>query len=260
MKVVILCGGFGTRIRDVSENIPKPMIPIGNRPIIWHIMKYYSMFGHNEFILLLGYKSEVIKNYFVNYSINSNDFKITLGDSNSIKFLNECEEKNWKITFAETGLNTMTGGRIKKIQKYISEDETFMITYGDGLGNIDLKKLVDFHKSHGKALTLTGVTPVGRFGEILTDGEGLITNFKEKPKTSSSKINGGFFIANYSLFNFISNDPQEIFEKDPMTRLVESKELMQFDHDGFWQPMDSQKEFKLLNEIYNNDKAEWKIW
>ena len=260
MKVVILCGGFGTRIRDVSENIPKPMIPIGNKPILWHIMKYYSMFGHNEFILLLGYKSEVIKNYFVNYLTNSSDFEITLGDSNSIKFLNESEEKNWKITFAETGLNTMTGGRIKKIQKYIGKDETFMITYGDGLGNIDLHKLVDFHLSHGKSLTLTGVTPSGRFGEILTDGEGLITNFKEKPKTSSTKINGGFFIANYSLFKYISNDSQEIFEKDPMTRLVENEELMQFDHDGFWQPMDSHKEYKLLNEIYSNNKAEWKIW
>jgi len=260
MKVVILCGGFGTRIRDVSENLPKPMIPIADRPILWHIMKYYSMYGHNEFILLLGYKGDVIKDYFINYSLNTNDCQITIGDSKSLKFLTENDEKNWKITFAETGLNTMTGGRIKKIQKYIKPNETFMITYGDGLGNINLDNLNKFHKSHGKSLTLTGVSPSGRFGEILTDGEGLITDFKEKPKTSKTKINGGFFVANYSLFEYINDDSQEIFEQEPMNRLVEKGQLMQFNHDGFWQPMDSQKEYKLLNEMYIKGEAKWKIW
>ena len=259
MKVVLLCGGYGTRIRDVSEELPKPMIPIGNKPIIWHIMKYYSMFGYNDFILLLGYKSNVIKNYFLNYLTNTNDIQISLGDKNSLKILNQNDENDWNVILAETGLDSMTGARIKKIQKYIKPSESFHLTYGDGLGNININSLVNYHKKHGKTLTLTGVSPSGRFGEILTDGEGLITDFKEKPKSTKAKINGGFFVANYSLFNYIDNDNNEIFEQNPIGRLVKKKELMQFNHDGFWQPMDSQKEFKLLNDLYKTDKAPWKI-
>jgi len=260
MKVVILCGGFGTRIRDVAENIPKPMVLIGNRPILWHIMKYYASFGHKEFILLLGYKSNIIKDYFLNYEVHNNDFTINLGKKDSLQIHDSHPEKDWKITFAETGLNAMTGARIKKIQKYINKDETFLLTYGDGLGDIDLDSLVNFHKENGKTLTLTGVMPAGRFGELLTNGQGEITDFKEKPKIVNNRINGGFFVANYSLFDYIENDDNEIFEQEPMRRLVEQRELMQFNHDGFWQPMDTFKEYNLLNQIFKENKAPWKIW
>ena len=258
MKVVLLCGGFGTRIRDVNENLPKPMLPIGNKPIIWHIMNYYSKFGHNEFIPCLGYKGDIIKNYFLNYKTNQSNLEIDL-NKNEIKYLDNEKNLDWKIKLIDTGLNTYTGGRIKRIQKYIDPNETFMINYGDGLGDIDLNKLVKFHKGHGKSLTLTGVSPAGRFGEILTDGQGLITDFKEKPKVVKSKINGGFFVANYNLFDFIENDDNEIFEQMPMNRLVKSKQLMQFDHDGFWQPMDTNKEFNYLNDLFNTNKAPWII-
>lgn len=260
MKVVILCGGYGTRIRDVAENIPKPMIPVGSRPILWHIMKYYAAFGHNEFVLLLGYKSDVVKDYFLNYEVHNNDFTINLGKNDSLQIHDSHPEKDWKITFAETGLNAMTGARIKKIKKYINANETFLLTYGDGLGDVDINKLIEFHIKSGKTLTLTGVMPAGRFGELLTNGQGEITDFKEKPKTVKSRINGGFFVANYDLFDYIADGDNEIFEQEPMKRLVEKRELMQFDHNGFWQPMDTHKEYSLLNQLYIEKKAPWKIW
>lgn len=261
MKVVILCGGYGTRIRGVSDELPKPMIPIGGYPIIWHIMKYYASFGHKEFILCLGYKSDVIKDYFLNYESRTTDFSIILGKKDSIKILNNHNEQDWKITFVETGLDSMTGTRIKKIQKYIKEDESFMITYGDGLSDINIKDLVSFHNSHAKSLTLSGVKPAGRFGELMSNSKGAITQFKEKPDSTDARINGGFFVANYSLFNFISNKRDDvIFEQEPMQKLVKKRELMQFDHDGFWQPMDTMKEYELLNKIYNKNRAPWKVW
>ena len=261
MKVVILCGGYGTRIRGVDDNIPKPMIPIGNFPIIWHIMKYYATMGHNEFILCLGYKSEVIKNYFLNYEARASDFSITLGEKNSMKILNNHDELNWKITFAETGVDSMTGTRIKKIQKYIKPDESFMITYGDGLSDVDLNALISFHKSHEKTLTLTGVCPAARFGEIKSNTKGRITEFTEKPAKTEGRINGGFFVANYSLFNYIDDMRDDVvFELEPMKDLVKARQLMQFDHDGFWQPMDTMREYKMLNNMYSDKKAPWKIW
>ena len=261
MKVVILCGGYGTRIRDVAEDLPKPMIPVGNYPIIWHIMKYYATMGHNEFILCLGYKSNVIKDYFLNYEARTNDFSIILGDKDSMEVLNNHNEQNWKITFAETGLDSMTGTRVKKIQKYIKPGESFMLTYGDGLGNVDLEALISFHKSHNKALTLTGVRPAGRFGEIMSDSKGEITEFKEKPEATKGRINGGFFVANYSLFDFIDNSREDVvFEQEPMKNLVEAKQLMQFDHDGFWQPMDTLRDKIYLEELLEKNKAPWKKW
>ena len=261
MKVVILCGGYGTRIRDVADDLPKPMIPVGNYPIIWHIMKYYATMGHNEFILCLGYKSNVIKDYFLNYEARTTDFSITLGEKDSMEVLNNHTEQNWKITFAETGLDSMTGTRIKKIQKYIEPEESFMLTYGDGLSNVDLDALISFHKSHHKALTLTGVRPVGRFGEMMSDSKGEITEFKEKPEATKGRINGGFFVANYSLFDYIDDTRDDVvFEQEPMKNLVEVKQLMQFDHDGFWQPMDTMREYKILNSLYADKRAPWKIW
>jgi len=260
MKVVILCGGQGTRIRDVADNIPKPMIPVGKYPILWHIMKYYASFGYNEFILCLGYKGKIIKDYFLNYEVSTTDFTLTLGKKKEVFFHNHHNEEDWKITFAETGLTAMTGARIRRIKKYIEPGETFLLTYGDGLSDVDLNKLIQVHNAHGKTLTLTGVRPAGRFGELGVDKSGRVTEFNEKPQAIKGRINGGFFVCSYSLFHYLDEGDQLIFEQEPMKKLVQEKELMQFPHDGFWQPMDTYREYSLLNLLINNNQAPWKIW
>ena len=262
MKVVILCGGYGTRIRDVSEDIPKPMIPIGGKPILWHIMKSYAEFGYHDFILCLGYKSEVIKNFFVNYEFRRSDIMLTLGKKVEPVLSDvECDEAGWNITLAETGLNAMTGARVKRIAKYIGNDECFMLTYGDGVGDVDIEKLVKFHKSHGKMVTVTGVRPPGRFGELGIAEDGVtVTGFNEKPQASGGRINGGFFVCNRELFDILSNDEGLVLEQEPMRKLLEMKEFRVFEHDGFWQPMDTSREYSLLNDLYNNNKAPWVKW
>lgn len=259
MKTVILCGGYGTRIRDVAENIPKPMIPIGGLPILWHIMKYYSKYDHNEFVLCLGYKSHVIKDFFLNYGASTRDFTMHLGKESSIEYHTDFEESDWTVTLAETGLNTMTGGRVKRIQKYVQDEGTFMLTYGDGVGDVDIDALLEFHKSHGKSVTLTGVRPPGRFGELeLKDHQ--VSGFNEKPQATGGLINGGFFVCNQSLFDYMDGDDSLVFEQEPMKRLVDAGELMVYEHDGFWQPMDTYREYSLLNSLYDQKKAPWKIW
>ncbi len=260
MKTVILCGGYGTRIRDVSEDIPKPMIPIGGLPILWHIMKYYSMSNFNEFVLCLGYKGNTIKNFFLNYGTSTRDFTLRLGgESSSIEYHTDFRESDWTITLAETGQNTMTGGRINRIKKYVEKDDCFLLTYGDGVGDINIDELIAFHRSHGKTVTLTGVRPPGRFGELdLEDHQ--VVGFNEKPQVAGGYINGGFFVCNKRIFEFLDSDESLVFEQEPMRRLVESKELMVFKHDGFWQPMDTSREYSLLNTLYNKGAAPWKIW
>lgn len=260
MKTVILCGGYGTRIRDVADNIPKPMIPIGNKPILWHIMKYYAEFGFKEFILCLGYKSEVVKDFFLNYEANINDFTITLGKKHTIDYHNQHTESDWKVTLAETGSQAMTGARVKKIQKYIGNDEHFMLTYGDGVGDIDLAKLIQFHKSHGKLLTVTGVHPAGRFGELIGDETGKVIEFNEKPQAVSGRISGGFFVCRRDIFKYLNNREDLIFEQEPMQQLVKDSQMMVYDHDGFWQPMDTYREYSLLNKLYEEKKAKWVTW
>jgi glucose-1-phosphate cytidylyltransferase len=260
MKVVILCGGQGTRIRDVADNIPKPMIPVGNYPILWHIMKYYSLFGHNEFILCLGHQGKAIKEFFLNYEINTNDFTLTLGQKDSICFHNKIDEMDWKITFAETGEKTMTGGRVKRIKKFIGDDQTFMLTYGDGLSDVNIDELVNFHKTHSRVLTLTGVRPAGRFGEIMCTNDGTIVEFNEKPQATEGRINGGFFVCDRRLFDYLNDRDDLIFEQEPMRGLVTDKQLMQYNHDGFWQPMDTYREYILLNSLYEKNIAPWKKW
>ncbi len=257
MKVVILCGGQGTRIRDVADNIPKPMIPIGGYPILWHIMKYYSLFGHNEFILCLGHKGNVIKEFFLNYEVNTSDFTLQLGNKNSIHFHNQIDENDWKITFADTGEKAMTGARVRKIKKYIGNDTEFMLTYGDGLSDVDINQLIAYHKKNNAVLTLTGVRPAGRFGEIKCTDEGVISEFNEKPQAAEGRINGGFFVCSNKLFNYLDEGDHLVFEKDPMMKLVKDKKLMQFNHDGFWQPMDTMREYLLLNEMYDSKNAPW---
>lgn len=256
MKVVILAGGFGTRIRDVADNIPKPMIPIGDMPILWHIMKYYSYFGHKDFVLCLGYKSETIIDFFMNIEKVSKDFTLDLKNGKVINHgIRPAED--WTITFANTGLHSMTGARIKKIKNYINDD-TFLLTYGDGVGDIDINESIKFHKNHGKVLTVTGVRPPGRFGELGCDSEGAVVEFNEKPQATGGRISGGYFVVNKKIFDYLSDDESLVFEQEPMKSLVRDRNLMVFEHDGFWQPMDTSREYQLLNEIYTTGEAPWK--
>ena len=260
MKVVILCGGYGTRIRDVSADIPKPMIPVGGLPILWHIMKYYSSFGFSDFILCLGYKGHVIKDFFLNYRARTSDFSITLGESGGIEYHTDHAETKWRITLAETGLETMTGGRIARIEHYLRKDEDFMLTYGDGLSNIDLGKLLEYHRSHRKIATVSGVRPPGRFGELRAEGDGTIIEFNEKPQATAGLINGGYFVLRQEIFKYLPNRESLVFEQEPMRSLVRDRNLMVYEHDGFWQPMDTYRDYSYLNSIYAKGEALWKKW
>lgn len=258
MKVVILCGGYGTRIRDVSDNIPKPMIPIGRYPILWHIMKYYASYGHKDFVLCLGYKGQVIKDFFLNYEAHTKDFTIVLGHEEKIQFHTDHHESDWRVTLADTGLETMTGARVARIRKYLGGDDC-MLTYGDGVGDVDLVRLLAFHRAHGKALTVTGVRPPGRFGELVGP-EGRVVEFNEKPQATGGRISGGFFVASPKLFDYLDDRDDLVFEREPMSKMVIDGELMMFEHDGFWQPMDTSREYQLLNALYEHGKAPWVRW
>ncbi|MBF0459043.1 MAG: glucose-1-phosphate cytidylyltransferase [Nitrospirae bacterium] len=260
MKVVILCGGYGTRIRDVSDNIPKPMINVGQYPILWHIMKYYAHWGYNEFILCLGFKGHVIKNFFLNYEANTNDFTVTLGTNKSIVYHNEHGEANWKITLAETGHHSMTGARLKRVKKYLAGEEDFMLTYGDGVGDIDINKLIAFHRSHGKIMTVTGVRPPGRFGELMIDDTAMATEFNEKPQTTGGLISGGFFVCRKEIFDYIDDGDDVVLEQKPIRTLVSKGQMMVHCHEGFWQPMDTSRDYQLLNDLCTASTAPWMVW
>jgi len=256
MKVVILAGGYGTRIRDVADDIPKPMIPIGPYPILWHIMKSYAYFGHTEFIVCLGYRGQVIKEFFLNYEAYTRDFTISFGSSSGLVYYNDHDESDWKVTLADTGLRSMTGTRISRVREYVAGQD-FMLTYGDGVSDIDIEKLLAFHKSHGKILTVTGVRPPGRFGEMVGDVEGQIVEFNEKPQATAGCISGGFFVAGPRLFDYLDDREDLVFEQDPIRNLVKDGQLMMFEHDGFWQPMDTSRDYELLNSLYENGNAPW---
>ena len=256
MKVVILCGGYVTRIRDVTDSLPKPMINIGPYPILFHIMKYYASYGHKEFILCLGYKSDVIKDFFLNLRAHTSDLSIDLA-TGIHKYHSEQSQLDWSVTLAETGLNTMTGGRIKKIQKYIGNDESFMLTYGDGVGDVNLQSLTKFHSSHKKMLTVTGVRPPGRFGELNANKDGIVEEFNEKPQSSGGRISGGFFVCRKELFDCIPDEESCVFEQEPIRSLVKDRQMAVYEHNGFWQPMDTYREYSLLNELYSAGRAPW---
>lgn len=257
MEVVILCGGKGTRLREETEYRPKPMVPIGERPIVWHIMKIYAQHGFKKFVLCLGYKGDVIKDYFLNYRQHASDVTLKFGKNTEVTYHDTCPE-DWTITLADTGAETMTGGRVKRIEKYLTSD-TFMLTYGDGVGDVDITKVLEFHRKHGKIATITGVRPAGRFGELLTHN-GQVNDFKEKPQTTEGQINGGFFIFSRKLFNYLNDDPMLVLEFEPLRKLAAEGQLMCYSHDGFWQPMDTFREFELLNRLWNQDQAPWKTW
>ncbi|ASZ10108.1 glucose-1-phosphate cytidylyltransferase [Chitinophaga pendula] len=256
MYVVILAGGLGTRLSEETTIRPKPMVEIGEKPILWHIMKIYSSFGFNDFIICLGYKGYVIKEYFANLFLHQSDVTIDVSN-NSMEVHNGPAEK-WKITLVETGSDTLTGGRIKRIQRYVG-DQPFMLTYGDGVGNINIPELLAFHQQQQKLCTVTAVQPSGRFGVLQINSASEVTSFHEKRAEDSGWINGGFFVCEPGIFDYIAGD-QTIWEREPLERLAQEHQLSSFKHHGFWRPMDSLKDKQDLNERWNNNKAEWKIW
>ena len=257
MKVLILAGGFGTRLSEETAIRPKPMVEIGGKPILWHIMKYYSHYGYNEFVILLGYKGSYIKDYFTNYILHNSSIKINT-KSNSIEILDNNSEA-WDITLLDTGINTMTGGRIKRAQKIVG-DAPFMLTYGDGVCDVNIDDLVKFHQGHKGSITMTTVQPEGRFGTVVSDSENKINHFKEKPPGEQGWINGGFFVCDPEVFNYIPDDDTIIFERDPLENLAVNHELFAFKHHGFWKAMDSLNDKKNLNKIWETGNAKWKKW
>ncbi|MCC6356019.1 MAG: glucose-1-phosphate cytidylyltransferase [Verrucomicrobiae bacterium] len=260
MKVVILCGGKGSRLREETEYRPKPMVPIGNRPILWHIMKLYAHHGHRDFILCLGYKGSMIRDYFRDYQWQAGDVTLTLGPDQSVEFHHSHDEKDWKVTLADTGEDTMTAGRIKLIEQYIGSDEDFLLTYGDGVGDVDIDATISFHRRHGKTLTVTAVHPPGRFGELGLTDDDSVSEFNEKPQAEGGWINGGFFVASRRVFRYLGDCSGIMFEHDPIRRIAASGELMAFRHNGFWQPMDTFAEFTFLNSLWAKGGAPWAVW
>ena len=256
MKAVLLAGGLGTRMREETEFRPKPMVEVGGRPVLWHIMKVLGTQGITDFVICAGYKSEYIKNYFYNYGAANLDFTVRLGDQSSTVFHGSHEEFDWTVTVADTGESTMTGGRIKMIEKYV-EGETFLATYGDGIADIDLSALSSFHQSHGKTATMTVTQPTSRFGVVDISDSGLVSKFREKPKVNDW-INMGYFIFDPGVFNYLEFD--SVLEENPLRELATQAQLGAYKHSGFWQPMDTYREFLELNALWDAGRADWKIW
>lgn len=257
MKAVILAGGFGTRLSEATNLIPKPMVEIGGKPILWHIMKTYSLHGINEFVICCGYKAYVIKEWFANYFMHNSDVTVDLAN-NTIE-VHECKAEPWKVTLVDTGLHTMTGGRIKRIQKYIG-DELFLLTYGDGVSDIDITASIEEHKKNGKALTVTAYKPNGKFGALEIDEAGSVNAFTEKPAGDGMWINAGYFICEPEVFSYITEGDSTIFEKSPLENLAKDGKMHSYKHTGFWKPMDTLRDNTELNAMWDSGKAPWKKW
>ena len=253
MKVILLAGGFGTRLSEYTESLPKPMVRIGRRPILWHIMKTFAHFGHKDFYIALGYKAEVIKDYFLHYRTFNADFTVDLGDGTVTP--HQLDEVDWKVTLVDTGQHSMTGGRVKRMKQYIS-DETCLLTYGDGVSDVDLDQVITFHKSHGKMVTVTTVHPGARFGELELEGE-KVTSFQEKPQIGQGWVNGGYFVIEPEFFELIEED-KTILEREPLEQAAQMGEMMAFRHKGFWQCMDTKRDHELLNKLWDTDVAPWR--
>jgi len=260
MKVVILCGGQGTRLREETEYRPKPMVPIGRNPILWHIMKTYAHYGHKEFIICLGYKGEMIKEYFRNYLWNTCDVTFALGQDRKLIFHDHHNEEDWTVTLADTGEDSKTAYRVKLVQQYIPQGESFLLTYGDGLGTIDVNASIEAHQKAGKVCTISAVHPAGRFGTLRIADQGKIHLFSEKPQFEEAYVNGGYMVCDHRMFGYLPDDPQMMLERKPMDDLARDGELHAFRHEGFWQPMDTYQEMQYLNKLWADDKAPWKIW
>ncbi|MBE7480993.1 MAG: glucose-1-phosphate cytidylyltransferase [Polyangiaceae bacterium] len=258
MKAVILCGGRGTRLREETEHKPKPMIELGGKPIIWHIMKMFAAHGITDFVLCLGYKGDVIKEYFLRYEAMSSDFTITLGRADQIEFHTPHSESGWRITLADTGPDAMTGARVKRVQRYVG-NERFFLTYGDGVSDVDLDAVVRFHESHGQLGTVTGVRPPGRFGELAVEGD-RVTSFSEKPPTAGGLINGGFFVFEPAFFDYLSSADDCILERAPLEQLSRDGRLQVYRHEGFWQCVDTFRDYELLNSLWNSGSPPWRVW
>jgi len=257
MKVLILAGGLGTRIYEETEIRPKPMVEIGGKPILWHIMRIYSHYGFNEFGILLGYKGHAIKEYFAHYFLYQSDVTFDL-TNNTMKILNNTSEP-WKVTLLDTGIDTMTGGRIKRAQWFVG-NEPFMLTYGDGVGDIDIQQLVSFHQAHGKTLTMTSIQPEGRFGAIDIEHDSRVSHFMEKPKGDGAWVNAGFFVCQPTIFDYLKEGDQTIFECSPLEQLAVNGELFAYQHYGFWKCMDTMRDKNQLCEMWDTNQAKWKIW
>jgi len=258
MKVVILCGGQGTRLREETEYRPKPMVEIGGRPMLWHIMKMYARHGFADFVLCLGYKGQVIREYFLDYHAMNADFTIQLGVKPKVTYYDRDGIEKWGVTLAETGAETMTGARLARVAKYV-RGGTFMLTYGDGVSDVNIRDLVAFHRAHGKLVTVTGVRPPSRFGEMDIKDSRVIS-FNEKPQVSQGLINGGFFVMEPGFLRYLSDDPGCVLEQEPLRRCAQDGQLMIYRHEGFWQPMDTFREYELLNRLWTAGQAPWKTW
>lgn len=258
MQVVILCGGLGTRLKEETEFRPKPMVNIGNRPILWHIMKLYAHYGFKNFALALGYKGEVVKEYFYHYELSNAALRIKLGVQKEISILGSCDEAGWEVLLADTGLRALKGARLKKMQQFIAGDE-FMATYGDCVSDIDLDSLLKFHRKHGKLATVSGINLAARFGELKIKGD-RVESFTEKPKTGGGLINGGFFVFDRKVFDYLSENDDCDLEIGALEKIARDGELMVYKHDGFWACMDTARDVDYLNELWNQNKAQWKIW
>lgn len=258
MKVVILCGGRGTRLREETEFRPKPMMPVGGRPILWHIMKSYAHYGHRDFILCLGYRGEIIKEYFRNYRWHG-DVTVTLGRDPGVEYHDGATNEDWRVTLADTGEQSPTAERIRRIRRYVGDDPEFMLTYGDGVGDIDLSLLLKHHRKAGKICTMTAVHPPGRFGELTLGNDAEVVAFNEKPQAEGGYINGGFMVFSAKIFDHLG-EPPEMLESGPLRRLAQAGQLNAHRHDGFWQPMDTPQELTLLNGLWDSGRAPWKVW
>ncbi|MCK5033129.1 MAG: glucose-1-phosphate cytidylyltransferase [Calditrichia bacterium] len=257
MKVVILCGGLGTRLREETEFRPKPMVNVGQRPILWHIMKHYAYYGFNDFILCLGYKGEMIREYFYNYEYMNNDVTVSLGENESIQIHKRNSEVDWRITLVDTGQKTLKGARLKKVEKYITNDD-FFLTYGDGVSDIDIKSLLEFHHSHSKLATVTGINPASRFGELIIN-RNIVKAFNEKPMSGKNYINGGFFVFNKKILNYLSTDDNCDLEVGPLEEIAHAGQLVVYKHHGSWTCMDTLRDMDYLNKLWNRNKAFWKF-
>lgn len=254
MKVILLAGGLGTRLVEFTDVIPKPMVPVGGKPMLWHIMNTYAHFGHKDFFIALGYKAEVIKEYFLNYRALNADFSVDLTSGDVVP--HQVDSIDWRVTLVNTGDKTMTGGRVKRMREYIG-NEPFLLTYGDGVADIDLKALLSFHKKHGKLITMTAVRPAARFGELEIDGD-LVTSFKEKPQLHEGWINGGYFVVQPEFFDFIESDAT-LLEREPLEQATLVGELMAYRHEGFWHCMDTKRDHELLEQLWTQGKAPWVV-
>lgn len=258
MKVILLAGGFGTRISEESAFKPKPMIEIGGKPILWHIMKEYAYYGHNEFIICAGYKQHIIKEWFNNYFLHNSDISFDFRDGKNELIVHHQHCEDWKVTVVDTGLHTMTGGRIKRIQEYVG-DEPFLMTYGDGVCDVDINKLIEFHKSHGKIATLTAVMQEQQKGVLDIGGDNAVKSFREKSRSDSAPINAGYMVLERQIFDYLAGD-HTVFEREPLERLAAEGQLMSYLHKGFWQCMDNKREMDMLEKLLEANKAPWKKW